>query len=216
MLRATSMWLENSKQSQLGDIREYAPLCCRSKSTGQAHRKEGRRMRFLYTLALWTWDAKSTAESAAAGDQRDHWSVSSVQWPEYSAWHHLGLSGSWLSCGLWVPHLRGESIKEVHSSSLFSMGLSRRFAVTAKASIFSFVVSTTSRAGADLGSSSDVSCCGGPTSEFCMQHKVPRQLTFRLKILRASQGNIHLLPPLFSLARPSNVERKVHSWISCH
>ncbi len=36
-----------------------------------------------------------------------------------------------------------------------------------------------------------------------MQHKVPRQLTFRLKILRASQGNIHFLPPLFSLTRSS-------------
>ncbi len=34
------------------------------------------------------------------------------------------------------------------------------------------VVSTMSGAGADLGSSSDVSCCGGPTLEFCMQHRV--------------------------------------------
>ncbi len=38
------------------------------------------------------------------------------------------------------------------------------------------VVSTTSGAGADLGSSSDVSCCGGPTSEFCMQHRVQQSL----------------------------------------
>ncbi len=38
------------------------------------------------------------------------------------------------------------------------------------------VVSTMSGAGADLGSSSDVSCCGGPTSEFCMQHRVQQSL----------------------------------------
>ncbi len=38
------------------------------------------------------------------------------------------------------------------------------------------VVSTTCRAGADLGSSSDVSCCGGPTSEFCVQHRVQQSL----------------------------------------
>ena len=37
-------------------------------------------------------------------------------------------------------------------------------------------VSTMSGAGADLGSSSDVSCCGGPTSEFCMQHRVQQSL----------------------------------------
>ncbi len=49
--------------------REYSPLCCRGESTGQAHRKEGRRTRFLYTLARRTWDAKSTAESAATEPQ---------------------------------------------------------------------------------------------------------------------------------------------------
>ncbi len=38
------------------------------------------------------------------------------------------------------------------------------------------VISTTSGAGADLGSSSDVSCCGGHTSEFCMQHRVQQSL----------------------------------------
>ena len=37
-------------------------------------------------------------------------------------------------------------------------------------------VSTMSGAGADLGSSSDVSCCGGPTLEFCMQHRVQQSL----------------------------------------
>ncbi len=49
--------------------REYAPLCRRGESTGQAHREEGRRMRFLYILALQMWDAKSTAESAAIEPQ---------------------------------------------------------------------------------------------------------------------------------------------------
>ncbi len=38
------------------------------------------------------------------------------------------------------------------------------------------VVSTTSRAGTHLGSTSDVSCCCGPTSEFCMQHRVQQSL----------------------------------------
>ncbi len=38
------------------------------------------------------------------------------------------------------------------------------------------VVSTMNGAGADLGSSSDGSCCGGPTSELCMQHRVQQSL----------------------------------------
>ncbi len=76
-------------------------------SVGPGQRKERRRMRFLYTLALRMWDAKSTAESAATEPQLvtsvtsllvtseiSLHTVSSVQWPEYSAWHHLGLSGS--------------------------------------------------------------------------------------------------------------------------
>ncbi len=61
------------------------------------------------------WDAKSTAESAATKPQLvtsvtsllvtsvisllvtsviSLHTVYSVQWPAYSAWHHLGLSGS--------------------------------------------------------------------------------------------------------------------------
>ncbi len=69
-------------------------------------RKE-RRTRFFYTLALRMWNAKSTGESAATKPQLvtsvttllvtseiSLHTVYSVQWPEYSAWHHLGLSGS--------------------------------------------------------------------------------------------------------------------------
>ncbi len=70
-------------------------------------RKERIRTRFLYTLALRMCDPKSTAESAATKphlvtsvtsllvtSEISLHTVYSVQWPEYSAWHHLGLSGS--------------------------------------------------------------------------------------------------------------------------
>ncbi len=43
------------------------------------------------------------------------------------------------------------------------------------------VISMTSGAGADLGSSSDVNCCGGPTSEFCMRHRVQQSLKKKVK-----------------------------------
>ncbi len=86
-------------------------------------RKERRRTRFLYTLALRMCGAKSTAESAATELQlvtsvisllvtsvisllvtsvtsllvtsvTSLHTVYSVQWPAYTAWHHLALSGS--------------------------------------------------------------------------------------------------------------------------
>ncbi len=92
-------------------------------ATAQSQRKERRRTRFLYTLALRMCDAKSTAESAATKPQLVTSVISllvtsvismlvtrvvsllvtseislhrvhSAQWPEYSAWHHLALSGS--------------------------------------------------------------------------------------------------------------------------